>query len=255
MQPQGAGQWFSPCSWGPSLSSSLSLFYHGPGKKSTPRSKDKSRLPESSNPLRRRFLQLLKKRLVMPHEFEARLALHSPPLCLETLGLSKRLDSHRKEHRFKCADTDTVSSGEQLEWVQAALAVLGAAATLVALALAFRRRYLGGPKRRAAPDEWNGAVLDANFLTARLHTRSGGIKTVQKSCINCPKIVDKQCGSNIFETFGWQYVSSAGFPTPTSLASAARIPQTRIFLIAADSPPNPVGTRSTASPTFPKNVF
>jgi hypothetical protein len=26
-----------------------------------------------------------------------------------------------------------------------------------------------------------------------------------------------------FDLFGWQYVSSAGFPTPTSLASAARI--------------------------------
>ena len=35
--------------------------------------------------------------------------------------------------------------------------------------------------------------------------------------------VTKICINSLGFGFGWQYVSSAGFPTPTSLASAARI--------------------------------
>jgi hypothetical protein len=34
--------------------------------------------------------------------------------------------------------------------------------------------------------------------------------------------VDRLARKDKFSVFGWQYVSSAGFPTPTSLASAAR---------------------------------
>ena len=36
--------------------------------------------------------------------------------------------------------------------------------------------------------------------------------------------IDKVLQKSNMHLFGWQHVSSAGFPTPTSLASATRIP-------------------------------
>ena len=55
----------------------------------------------------------------------------------------------------------------------------------------------------------------AQFCITRMGTPSGGSPSNNQ--------LTKQGSVIEFTLFGWQYVSSAGFPTPTSLASAARI--------------------------------
>jgi len=50
-----------------------------------------------------------------------------------------------------------------------------------------------------------------------------GTAHAKKEGVFCDKQLTKKACFIDFEVFGWQHVSSAGFPTPTSLASAARI--------------------------------